>query len=303
LANGNGVSFPDARTQVVAGRVNRESSEVEPIGGGEPILALCWPRGSTSDPPGIMQLVGATAWGYLHPRLKSALLELAAPVALQEVPVSAQRVTEEQLGDLKLYRVPERTTFAARQSKQVRLLDRSTIPIETVYGVDLWSDQKSERVPATKRLRTKNNAANHLGLPLPSGQVAVFAVRGSDRLLEHESGLHDLAVDEDLEIDLGAAPDVGVVSARTGDSRRVEISNARAAQIEFELSLRLPDGVRVVAADRPWATKNGRPMFRLTVPGQSSVSVLYRAVRDRARPRSKVTPSPFALIRQWMTPL
>ena len=31
LANGNGTEFPSARTQVVAGRVNRESGEVEPI--------------------------------------------------------------------------------------------------------------------------------------------------------------------------------------------------------------------------------------------------------------------------------
>ncbi len=51
LANGNGAGFPAARTQTVAGRVNRESGEVEPIDAGGPILAQCWPRGSTSDSP------------------------------------------------------------------------------------------------------------------------------------------------------------------------------------------------------------------------------------------------------------
>ena len=49
LANSNGVGFPAAHTQVVAGRVNREDDEVDPIEMGGPILAQCWPRGSTSD--------------------------------------------------------------------------------------------------------------------------------------------------------------------------------------------------------------------------------------------------------------
>ncbi|HMI74342.1 MAG TPA: hypothetical protein VK495_06515, partial [Steroidobacteraceae bacterium] len=51
LANSNGVGFPSAHTQVVAGTVNRANGEeeVEPIDIGGPILAQCWPRGSTSD--------------------------------------------------------------------------------------------------------------------------------------------------------------------------------------------------------------------------------------------------------------
>jgi hypothetical protein len=51
LANSNGTGFPSANTQVVAGRVNREHDAVEPIDLGGPILARCWPRGSTSDSP------------------------------------------------------------------------------------------------------------------------------------------------------------------------------------------------------------------------------------------------------------
>jgi hypothetical protein len=51
LANSNGVGFPAAHVQVVAGRVNREDGEVDPIDLGGPILAQCWPRGSTSDAP------------------------------------------------------------------------------------------------------------------------------------------------------------------------------------------------------------------------------------------------------------
>ena len=55
LANSNGTGFPQAHTQVVAGRLNRESGEVQPMVMGTYPIAQCWPQGSTSDqPPGIM---------------------------------------------------------------------------------------------------------------------------------------------------------------------------------------------------------------------------------------------------------
>src|SRR6202142_2932345 len=63
LANGNGVGFPMARTQVVAGRVTRVNGEVEPLDVGGPILARCWPRGSTSDSPGLLQIDRAVPGG------------------------------------------------------------------------------------------------------------------------------------------------------------------------------------------------------------------------------------------------
>jgi len=50
LANGNGMSFPNARVQIVAGRLNRESGEIEPISLGQPLLAQCWPRAPPATP-------------------------------------------------------------------------------------------------------------------------------------------------------------------------------------------------------------------------------------------------------------
>jgi hypothetical protein len=202
---------------------------------------------------------------------------MAAP-RLEEVNVSAQKkVQQEQLGDLKLYRVPERTTVAGRQSKQVRLLDRLSIPITRVYGADLAADENAMWAPAHVLLRTMNDAAHHLGLPLPSGRVAVFAARDGETLLQHESNLRDLAVDEEVEIDMGVSPDVQVTVAkeRTG-SIRVDVSNARAAEIHFELRLRLPEGGRVVRADHPSSTKNGRPIFRLTIPANETATLRYQ---------------------------
>jgi hypothetical protein len=314
LANGNGVGFPSAHTQVVAGRVNRESGAVEPIDAGGPILAQCWPRGSTSDQPLYLGLDAASERGMnFAVRAKSQIMALAAPAPmLQEVALTAQRnVQQEQLGDLKLYRVPERTTVAGRQSKQVRLLDRAAIPITRIYSVDLAADDTAAAAPAALLLRTMNDTADHLGLPLPSGRVAVFAVRAGEPLLIHESNLRDLAVDEEVEINLGESPDVevsvdkeettidpkraamlplvpGVVSLRSvpvDGVIRVEISNARPADIQFELRLRLPEGARIVRADHPFGLKNGRPILRLTIPANDRTILRYQTARTASSTR------------------
>jgi hypothetical protein len=307
LANSNGVGFPTAHTQVVAGRLNREDDAVEPIEMGGPILAQCWPRGSTSDGSSGAPMNGLP----MMMRRAAAPASLAADMMVQEVVVTAakaQTVIQEQLGDLKLYRVPERTTLASRQSKQVRLMDRVSVPVRTVYGADFFVGDADQSGPGHRLLRTMNTAANHLGLPLPSGTVAVFGSHDGERLLEHESGVRDTAVNEEVEIDMGSSADVqvsatrekiavdsahaetlplvpGVVlrSVKALDTERVDISNAKATDIEFELRLRLPQGGQIIRANRVPGAKNGRPIFRLKVPANQSVTLRYQWQRADTR--------------------
>jgi hypothetical protein len=304
LANSNGVGFPAARTAVVAGKLNRENGEVQPIDAGGPILANCWPRGSTSDSPMILRMNG------LRREADKAAPMAARALSLQEVAVTvtASRVQEEQLGDLKLYRVPDRTTVASRQSKQVRLMDRAQVPITTVYVEDLATNQTTSAAPASRLIRTMNTTANHLGLPLPSGKVAVFATHQGETLLEHESGLRDTAVGEELEINLGTSFDVlvsaleetstidpahtemlplvpGVTLRRVAIDavNRVDISNAKPTDVQFELRLQLPPGARVVRADHPMGAKNGRPIFRVQVPANGTATLRYQTQHTTER--------------------
>lgn len=295
LANSNGVGFPAARTSVVAGKLNRESGEVQPIDAGGPILANCWPRGSTSDSPMILRMNG------LRREADKAAPMAARALSLQVSVGAARNVKEEQLGDLKLYRVPDRTTVASRQSKQVRLMDRAQVPITTVYAEDLATNQTASAAPAFRLIRTMNTTANHLGLALPSGKVAVFAPHQGETLLEHESGLRDTAVGEELEINMGASFDVlvsalmetstidpahtemlplvpGVTLRRVAVDavNRVDISNAKPTDVQFELRLQLPPGARVVRADHPMGAKNGRPIFRLQVPANGTATLRYQ---------------------------
>src|SRR3984957_18282821 len=96
LANGNGVGFPSARTQVVAGRVNRENGEVEPLDVGGPILAQCWPRGSTSDPPQYLQIDLASPLRAARQKMAMPQMLAAAAPRLSEVTLSAQKKVEQE---------------------------------------------------------------------------------------------------------------------------------------------------------------------------------------------------------------
>ena len=281
LANGNGVGFPDAQSQVVAGRLNRESGEVEPYVLAGPIFAQCWPQGTTSDIPPPVQLALA---GMDRARFAMNMPAAAAPVA--ETMVTAKRVEQEQLGDLKLYRVPERTTVASRQSKQVRLLDRAGIPIAIIYRDRLPANSENLAHPAERLLRTRNDRAHGLALPLPSGQVASFVSRDGATLLVAEAPLHDTAVDEELEIGLGESADVEVSSVHEADDvSRVEVSNARNSPIRFELRIDLGDGMRLIRADHPLGSRNGQPLFQLTIPAGERATIRYQTEHARLRAR------------------
>jgi hypothetical protein len=302
LANSNAVGFPSARTQIVAGRVNHETDEVEPLDIGPRVLATCWPSKTTSDILVIAPRQVADMDQERSARMfKAALAPSPVPAA-----APAMLVQLEQLGDLKLYRVPERTTLKSRQIKQVRLLDRQNIPVELFYGAVIPANTSVAPTAAQRTVRTRNDTEHHLGLPLPSGEVATFMARNDTTLLLNQVHLRDTAVNEDVELGIGASPDVqveatlektnvytrppflrGILRSRpalVGSVNRVEIHNATNSDIQFELTLRLPDGTQLIAADATLATRNGRQVFKLPVPANRTATVRYQTEHTSPRP-------------------
>jgi hypothetical protein len=82
----------------------------------------------------------------------------------------------------------------------------------------------------------------------------------------------------------------GVLLMRTeevDDINRVEVTNARATAIQFELRLQLREGARVVRADHPLGAKNGRPIFRFAVAAHGSETVRYQTNRRIGGPVRK----------------
>ncbi len=313
LANGNGVSFENARVQIVAGKLNRESGQVEPIDIGGPIFADCWPRGSTSDSVEPIYLQQAKGWlddNIVVTGARMAEAAMAPPPPPPPPPMAAE-VVQEELGDLKLYRVPGRVSVLSRQAKQVRMFDRAAVPVTRLYEVNFSGNYSTNFMAVPMLLRTQNDTESNLGLPLPAGRVQLFEQVGEGaaerRLLAGETTLRDIAVDEETEFEFGGAPDIqarqtvenvtlsperslpwlpllrvvpGVnAGSRTLDQiNRIEVANARSYDVTVEVRLYLQGGTEMVRADAPYGQKNGRPIFRLTVPANDSLTVRYQTL-------------------------
>lgn len=308
LANGNDESFPDARTAAVAGQLNRDEEADQ---GSDPpaapqIALRCWPQGRTHEipeisppappPPAPLSVLDSEQIVVTGSRIPHENLESVTPVTV----VSAE---QEELGDLKLYRIPIPVTVAAHAQKQIALLSRERVPVERVYSLDFDAARAlDEPTPARAVLRTDNVKAKNLGLPLPAGSVAVFEPVGGENVLAGEGRIWDYAVGERVEIDAGDAPGIRVMARQVDpkpDQERayewwearkrrfeVEVGNDRPIPVTVEIVLRVFDRDRLTHPSRKLGLKDGRHLWRVEVPANGRLTLGY-TIETAARPKPK----------------
>jgi len=306
LANSNDESFPAAEVNAIAGQPNREEGSDDGAAPYSPSVNLrCWPVGRTSDfaypppppPPEAERNGGAYEDGQdiivTGSLIRRENLMAAAPVAIM--------AQQEDLGDLKLYRIPEPVTVAANGQKQVALLHKERVRIERLHSVSVDADREQEESePVELMLRTRNNKAKGLGLPLPSGSVAVFEQVDGQYLLAGETDIADLAVEEDVELKFGESPDVRYtqrrLSARPRDdgrdvSRRakfeVELTNAKREPARVEVALRVFDEWTIASSSSRLRMIKGRKIWVVDVPANGKSRLTYTLVRPKPRPAKR----------------
>ena len=190
-----------------------------------------------------------------------------------------RKAVQEDLGDLKLYRIPDRTTVASKAQKQVALLERSAVPLRTVYVSEISGDDIDDVHPV---LRARNRTADGLGLPLPAGQVAVFRDAGGRQVLIGTSSTDDKAIGEDVEFKLDPTPQVradidDVSTDRTTRRFVLTVTNANPWPIAYEA--RIDAGDQRFSPDQRLATKDGRRVWTVTVPANGTATLGY-TLRD-----------------------
>lgn len=267
LANGNPAALQDASAAVVAGHVNRDTGELEPVVAPDALIASCWPDGSAGQgPTQEITVTGARLF-------KKSLVALAAAAP------RAVYATGEQLGDLKLYRLPRRTTLAALAQKQVRLLDLPHVAVKGIYRIDLPSQPAAGVFPSSRLLLAHNDTSHGLGVPLPSGRITVFADRGASRVLLGEAPVGDTAIGEDIEFFLGESRVVTARSIAAGEhsaaSSAIEVTNAGDATSSVELRIQVPSGMRLRSVGLTPEMRNNVALFRLSIPPHGKSTVTY----------------------------
>jgi hypothetical protein len=188
---------------------------------------------------------------------------------------------QEDLGDLKLYRVPARVTVAALSQKQVAMINqpRAAVVRRYIGRASRYGDNFVRPMPFI--LRARNVKEEGLGLPLPAGGLALFESGANRSLFSGEHAVSDLAVGEKFEIGVGQSPDVQWRAFRVSETDRkqgwmVIVTNARSVPIKAEI---IVDGDLI---DPPLDGERGAGgwVLPIEVPANDSATLRYRLRSD-----------------------
>lgn len=290
LANFGGTGFPDAPVQVVAGTLRKDAGTT-PV---EPLVRYqqnqCWPQGTTTFGSGQFAGYGGAPPPPPPPAPMAPMMRMAAREAVADMVVTGSRMARQgELGDYKIYTLPELTTVAARQTKQVRFLERAGVAYERVYRTGVLNPDEESR-PTAIVLKLRNEAHVGLGVALPGGSVAVMQPDGTGGvLLAGQDRFEDKGVGLPVRLTFGESPDVRVQTrlvksdsstrgAVTTERTEVEttVTNARSEPVTVELvaDAAMQRGFRIRSQSvRSRVDDTGYPVWTLSVPANGAATL------------------------------
>ena len=301
LVNDNGQSFANAKLQIIAGKLNVESDYEgladPPVAEG--LYLTCYPLGSTSDgvepvmfapppppaPASPMMAMEAGAIMVTGSRLRAE--------SLMDAPVSVITAEEEDLGDLKLFRVPGRVDVAAKGMKQVAFLNKDAVKARLLYQTgcnpDGWIGEGGDPVPADVLLVTKNEDKQGLGIALPQGSMTLYEPTSGGERLGATTSLRDYARGQDIELELpesrhvfarcAAVSRTGRVEGRKWTAMRSVLTNANPHPVTMRLQLGWAGGFDIRFPGTKVVVKNGYQTVEVTIPANSEKTFDWR-LRD-----------------------
>ncbi len=291
LSNRSGMSFANADTAVVAGRLARLPPDLPDIAP-QQRSAECWPQGTTSDLSRRERLPLGFA-GLSPPPPPPPPPPAEAPVAELVVTAEKRQAVAGVLGDYKLYSLVEPTTVAARQVKQIRFLHQDSVKFEKLYvwRADPWpsAGEDDDPSPAHVVLSLENKPASGLGLALPAGMVSVRQSQAGDEYFIGEHGVRDVPVGEPFELEIGDASDVTMTrelktdtTIGSGSGKRwrlglaYTLTNARGEPATVEVRQDPSrEGFKVIAESARHVLKNGADVWRVSVPANGTAQLTY----------------------------
>jgi hypothetical protein len=150
-----------------------------------------------------------------------------------------------RFADYHIYPLPEPTTIAENQTKQVSFLDAAGARSAKVYVFERGGYQSDQVASgALVQLKLTNSEAAGLGAPLPSGTVRLYARDSSGRAqFIGEDRIDHISEGSDIELDVGTAFDV--TGQATMESREAPVEGVTVTQMAYVFRNARSDAVNV----------------------------------------------------------
>lgn len=283
LVNSNAQSFANAELLVIAGTLNVDSDYQKLASPPRaPALQLeCYPFGSTAQgspesfpaPPPIMMAMPAAP--------VAAMVIARGTMAEADIGMVA---VEESLGDLKLFRVPEPVTVAAKSQKQVAFLLRDQARGTAAYEASCTPHHRlASPIAMGLVLGSVNDARHGLDASLPMGKVTVFESGADGDLLLAEDSVADTAKGRPLQIALGQSTRVQAQCTAEHDERRdrykmrAAITNSKDEAIQVRVALGRPSQWRISGLGNT-RLKDGETVHEMVLAPHTSQTVTWDVI-------------------------
>lgn len=298
LANFGGTGFADAPVQVVAGNLNRDGDTV-PVEATEVARTPnCWPMDTTTGSPRLVTVSREELIGNRQGVVVDYLATLPAESDIDEVVVTGSRIVRlGDLGDYKIYTLPEPTDVNARQTKQVRFLEQGDVRFTRTYATMVFAGDDDEVVQPGLLLRLRNEEGMGLGLPLPGGGVSLMETQAGRTVFAGQARFEDKGVGLPVELFFGEAMDLRVEQETVAEetlgrrddydrmraSLAITVRNDKPQPVEIEIRPGESNhrGFRIVRSSaRSVLAPGGYPIWRLRIPAGGSQVLTYTIEYD-----------------------
>jgi hypothetical protein len=253
LTNQSGVTYKDAKLQLVAGNVNQVQPALQRDVAPAPMMAMA--------SGGMAKMVEQQAFEY-H------LYKLDTPTTLKENQTK-------QVALLSASGVPV--------TKQYLITDAAN-----VWGRYSTKFGEADRVNATVKLKFVNDEKSKLGMPLPKGVIRVYkADTDGDAVFVGEDSIDHTPKNEDVDLKLGDAFDITARAKQTDfeqisdrvfeNEYEIEIKNAKKEKVAIDLREAIPGDWKMVKESQPHEKLDSQTAgWQVDVPPEGSTKLTYR---------------------------
>ena len=196
VSNQSGEDYPDAETRLIVGKIHILDQIAE-------LAQREFPYGRPFPPVVLARPVAVPTeeLDMRRERVKAAVAEVAA--------ARPKEIKKEGLSEYFLYTIEGTETILNGWSKRLPSFKTKGVPVTNLYKFE--EDRYGASV--VRFLSFKNDKEHKLGdTPIPDGVIKVFRTVDEQAHLSYtgQAGFKYIPVDEDVELNLGVAPDVRV---------------------------------------------------------------------------------------------